>query len=111
MTVPNDQHKPVSLNMWLHDWLEDLQDLGVDLADFGSKEIDLKRRGFVAWRWRAREWSETTRPSKRKYIWTLRFLEYGPSPSDWELTLDRVSDPKALLSRNIPGGWVVEDAD
>lgn len=69
------------LPLLLNFWLEFLQESGVDLEDYGQKEVDLRLRGLVSWTW---EWPSD--PEKPALF--LKNIRYGPSPNDWKVDIE-----------------------
>ncbi|KAG7005760.1 hypothetical protein G7Y79_00018g045670 [Physcia stellaris] len=83
---------------WIFDtWLESLQECGINLEEYGQKEIDLHDQGLVSWSYYYPKWGSTL---------VLTDLTYGPLPSDWNVTW--VVQEKE--TPYIPGGWI-GDAD
>ena len=84
-----------SLYLALIDWLESLQECGVNLEEYGEKEVDLRDQGQVSWSFN----------TKRNAIVALTYLTYGPLPSDWKVTWV-LRDKETPY---IPGGWIGDD--
>ena len=92
--------------MLLTVWLEDLKNGGVDLEKYGKGGMDVHYEGLVNW----------------GFFWSHYFLahiDYGPSPSDWSVTIGNWDDPELRglrprtqlpLAKEVPGDWV-EDED
>lgn len=91
----------------LNIWLEDLQESGVDLEEYGRKETELNE--LTNWCFFCYEFIGDGPYTRRKGLWVVKNLTYGPSPSDWKLEVewqivDATEDPKKM-----PGGWIEED--
>lgn len=77
-------------------WLEILQECGINLEEYGEKEIDLHDQNLVSWSCYYPKWGSTL---------VLTDLTYGPLPSDWKITWD-FQDKETPY---IPGGWIGDD--
>ena len=79
-------------------WLESLQECGINLEEYGEKEIDLHDQGLVFWSFDYPWW---------KFTFVLTNLTYGPQPSDWKVTWI-IQDRETPY---IPGEWIGGDDD
>lgn len=84
-------------------WLEDLHDSGVDLEDYGRKEIELYKENQTTWVF---EYFESDSSWAEGYV---ESFSYGPLPSDWKLVL-RGQKPIPGKPARVPGGWIEDDA-
>ena len=98
-TGPNDL-KEASISEILYNalssWLESLQEFGVNLEEYGEKEIDLHDQDLVPWSFHEPEWD---------FRLVLTDLTYGPLPSDWKVTW-MIQDEETPY---LPGGWIGDD--
>ena len=97
----------LSLPLLLKNWLEDLQESGVDLEEYGRVESELYQQEHVDWDWSGDE-SNPDGTSCRA-TWIITSLEYGPSSSDWKIEVDYQIDRAVEDIGKIPGGWVEDD--
>ena len=100
-TASNPENLEEAVIYWrlyrsLSTWLDSLQDCGVNLAEYGEKEIDLHDQDLVSWFYYFPEWNST---------FVLTDLTYGPLPSDWDFTWV-IQDKETPY---IPGGWIGDD--
>ncbi len=92
-----------SLQVALLIWLEDLHDSGIDLEEYGRKELELYETGltdrsFAYWIY---EGGIRT--------WCITHFVYGPLPSDWDVVLEEQERVPGKPAR-VPGAWI-DDAD
>lgn len=83
-------------------WLDCLQESGLDLEEYGRKEVDLHLQGLVSWTWLPYD-------PKPDRAWFLTSLTYGPSPSDWKGTVVYRHKRVAESPGRMPGGWTEEE--
>lgn len=83
-------------------WLEDLHDSGVDLEEYGRKEIELYEENQTTWGFR---YEESDLSLAQGY---MECFSYGPLPSDWKLVL-RGQKPIPGKPVTVPGGWIDDD--
>ena len=84
-------------------WLTCLQEAGVDLEEYGRKEMELHEEGLISWVLK----DSTT--WKGDWILVLKTFTYGPSPSDWEVQLERRDAKADAEPRKTPGAWIEDD--
>ncbi len=89
----------------LKTWLEDLEECGIDLDEYGRKESELKQQGLVSWSFYD-SWSDSE--------WLLLDMSYGAFPGDWDISIEKAGklfvEVPEEESGKIPGGWIEEDA-
>ena len=100
LEVARDRMLPTLISSWL----ECLQEIGVDLEEYGRKEVELHREGLVSWTWDLYRIDVDIK---------IQSLVYGPLPSDWNLEVDfaersAVGSPQRK-SQRMPGGWIEDD--
>ncbi len=86
-------------------WLEDLHDSGIDLEEYGRKELELYEMGLTdsSFECRRYEGDENVR------TWCIARFVYGPLPSDWDVVLEEQERVPGKPAR-VPGAWI-DDAD
>ena len=91
----------------LYSWLDALHFSGVDLNEYGRKELELHEQGLTSWRgtvWIP--WASTLQ------LFSITEFEYGPLPSDWHVRISFDQEDLDVESPGkIPGGWIEEDDD
>lgn len=88
-------------------WIEDLHDCGIDLEEYGRKEIELHEHGLTTWLFHLEVLeSDSVRRNRR---FSMELFTYGPLPSDWDVVVQK-RVPVPGNSAKVPGGWV-EDGD
>jgi len=93
------------LRLALLTWLEDLHDSGIDLEEYGRKELELYETGLTDRSF------EKTRYEGDGYLrtWCIARFVYGPLPSDWDVVLEE-QEPVPGNPARVPGAWI-DDAD
>ena len=89
------------IQLLLKTWLVCLQESGVDIEEYGRREMEFHQRGLVSWTW----------PSILQGVdadWLLTILTYGPSPSDWKIDIQWREVPPGNHGK-MPGGWVDDE--
>lgn len=99
---------PLRLPTLLKDWLEDLQESSVDLEEYGRVESELYEQGVVDWDWDVAEFDLEANVVRRAR-WFIRCLEYGPSPSDWDVEMVYRRESAVEDIGKMPGGWIEDD--
>ena len=90
-------------------WLEDLQESGVDLEEYGRKETELHQQQLTVWNFDHFEYDADFSPTGREGTWVVKNLIYGPSTSDWKLEMDYWGKDAAENLKKMPGDWIEED--
>lgn len=99
----------------LRSWLEGLYDCGVDLEDYGRKEVAIFE--FRSWSWDDLAWHYNNHKSEPPLAWRMTSLKYGRTVEDWSISVERykrteymgVQRKATIPVLNIPGSWVEEE--
>ncbi len=94
------------LRVALLTWLEDLHDSGIDLEEYGRKELELYETGLTDRSFEITRYEGGEINNIRRCI--ARFV-YGPLPSDWDVVLEEQERVPGKPAR-VPGAWI-DDAD
>lgn len=95
-----------NLRVTLLFWLEDLHDSGIDLEEYGRKELELYETGLTdrPFEYERYEGDENFR------TWCVTHFAYGPLPSDWDVVLEE-QKPVPENPGSVPSGWIDDDDD
>lgn len=96
-----------NLRVTLLFWLKDLHDSGIDLEEYGRKELELYEMGLTvrSFGYMRYEGDENFR------TWCIARFVYGPLPSDWDVVLEEQElEPVPGNPARVPGAWI-DDAD
>lgn len=85
-------------------WLEDLHDSGIDLEEYGGKELELYEMGLTDSPFKYRRYGGD---ENSRTCCIARFV-YGPLPSDWDVVLEK-QEPVPENPGSVPGGWIDDD--
>ncbi|KAL2880151.1 hypothetical protein SGCOL_004536 [Colletotrichum sp. CLE4] len=103
---------------FLRTWLEDLQTSGIDLEEYGRREMEIFKRDALLQDRRSRVRSTRDDGYYESYPgMRLTSFTYGPEPEDWKLVWSPEAEEYAgefwdLIENpplRIPGGWVDDD--
>lgn len=87
-------------------WLENLHVSGINLEEYGRKELELYEQGLAAWLFYGEVW--TPDGGQVEMVRCMIRLDYGPLPSDWDVVVEEhVSVPPN--PGRVPGGWAADD--